>query len=71
MSGFDGPKSLAEHLNSVGASELKYEAHFLWKKNAAQKEVESFQEIIDSTAYKFTSLCRICARLEADTKVPV
>lgn len=63
----DGPKQLAEYLIRVGKDRDKYEAHLSWKKNPLKSEVDAFQEVIDATGYKYTSLCRICHKLSQDT----
>ena len=64
-----GPQQLAVFLKSVGNDEQKYNSLMSWKANPSQNEIDTFQEIIDSTAYKFTSLCRICERLATDIPI--
>jgi len=64
----EGPKQLADHLKLVGQDKAKYNQLFAWKSNPAQEEVDAFQEVIDMTAYKYTSLCRICEKLDSDAR---
>ena len=66
VSDFSSPAALAAHLKAVGADQAKYEAMLSWKQNPPQHHVDKFQEVIDSTGYKYTSLCRICHRLATD-----
>ena len=64
MSDFDDDmKSLAEYLKKLASDEDAYNEYFVWK---GGKETDRFQSILDMTAYKFTSLCRICQRLVDD-----
>lgn len=66
VSDFSTPQDLANHLKQVGSDKLKYESYLKWKNNPPQLEVEAFQRVIDSTGYKYTSLCRICQQLADD-----
>jgi len=44
-----------------------YESYFEWKKESmVTEEVRAaFQAVVDMTAYKFTSMCRICRAVRA------
>jgi hypothetical protein len=66
VSDFGSPAELAAHLRALGADQAKYEALLAWKEYPPQSLVDKFQEVIDSTGYKYTSLCRICHRLASD-----
>jgi hypothetical protein len=63
---FQSPKELAAYLKEVGSDRTKYEALLEWKSHATQSKLDAFQEVIDMTGYKFTSLCRICHKLSLD-----
>lgn len=66
VSDFSDPRALAQHLKAVGSDHTKYDALLAWKANPMQAAVDAFQKVIDSTAYKYTSLCRICEKLAAE-----
>ena len=64
MSDFnDDMQALAEHLLELSRSEAEYGEYFKWKEEEAMDE---FQSILDMTAYKYTSLCRVCERVAKD-----
>lgn len=67
ISDFPGPRELAAYLTNVGRDKEKYESLLAWKNNPRSTEVDAFQEVIDSTGYKYTSLCRICEKLAMDS----
>ena len=62
-----GPQELADHLKTVGQDRAKYEALLAWKAAPVQAEVDAFQQVIDMTAYKYTSIFRICEKLDQET----
>jgi hypothetical protein len=66
VSDFNSPKELATYLKNVGKDQAQYESFLQWKYDPQQHEVDSFQRVIDSTGYKYTSLCRICHKLAED-----
>lgn len=70
VSDFSSPKALAEFLTGVGADKSKYEAYLAWKQQPPQSKVDAFQSVIDMTAYKYTSLCRVCHQLSEDGAIP-
>lgn len=63
ISDFPGPRELAAHLSSIGKDQEKYENLLAWKHNPSKTKIDAFQKVIDSTGYKYTSLCRICEKL--------
>ena len=40
--------------------------HFRWRARADR--APAFQRVLDMSAHKYTALCRVCARLQADKK---
>ena len=56
-------KKLADHLTILASDEGKYEEYFKWKDE--EDVSDRFQSIIDMTAYKYTSMCRICEAVSA------
>ena len=40
--------------------------HFRWR--ARQDLAPAFQRVLDMSAHKYTALCRVCERLQADKK---
>ena len=64
MSDFgDDMKALSQHLLKLANDETEYNKYFQWKTEASQNR---FQSVLDMTAYKYTSLCRICAKVLED-----
>ena len=62
VSDFDTPEALAQYLHKVGNDETLYNSYFEWKKNfdPQDRKVVQFQEKLNSTAYKYTSICNMC-----------
>ena len=63
MSDFASMRDLATFLLELAKDEARYEEYFQWKKEEAMGR---FQGILDMTAYKFTSMCRICEYAHKD-----
>jgi len=64
----DDPAKLAAHLRHLASDKEAYDAYFAWRsppRDTAAARAK-FQSTLDMTAYKFTALCRICAKLDAD-----
>ena len=40
--------------------------HFRWRER--RDLAPAFQRVLDMSAHKYTALCRVCARLQADKK---
>jgi CRISPR/Cas system CSM-associated protein Csm3 (group 7 of RAMP superfamily) len=59
----DDMKALAEYLLELADNEEEYNKYFEWKKEVA---LDRFQGVLDMTAYKYTSLCRICEKVHND-----
>ncbi|GMH53717.1 hypothetical protein TrRE_jg7334, partial [Triparma retinervis] len=59
----DDMEKLAAHLLRLAGDEEEYNKYFEWKE---EDSVERFQAVLDMTAYKYTSLCRICERVQRD-----
>lgn len=61
------PEALAQYMLKVSNDPVLYESYFEWKKESmVTEEVRAaFQAVVDMTAYKFTSMCRICRAVRA------
>lgn len=64
----DDPEKLADHLRMLAQNKQAYEKYFDWRRppQDTPKARQNFQKSLDMTAYKFTALCRICAKLDSD-----
>lgn len=62
----DDARKLAGHLTYLAANQGAYEEYFAWK---ASGSITQFDRVLDMTAYKYTALCRVCARLAHDLPV--
>ena len=62
----DDARKLAGHLEYLASNEQAYEEYFEWKRTG---DMEAFDRVLDMTAYKYTALCRVCARLAQDLPV--
>lgn len=69
FSDFSDVKSLAQNLTETGRDRARYESMLKWKKGPSKNDIDRFQSVIDMTAYKFTSLCRICQKLADGTPI--
>ena len=43
-----------------------YNSYLQWKTKKQKSDMDKFQNVIDMTGYKYTSLCRICEKLATD-----
>ena len=59
----DDARKLAGHLEYLASNEQAYEEYFAWKRTG---DMAAFDRVLDMTAYKYTALCRVCARLAQD-----
>ena len=61
-SDFDTPKDLAEYLQKVANDENLYNSYFEWKNEYDPQDLKilDFQVKLNSTAYKYTSICNMC-----------
>ena len=59
----DDVRKLAGHLEYLASNEQAYEEYFAWKRTGDRA---AFDRVLDMTAYKYTALCRVCARLAQD-----
>jgi hypothetical protein len=62
----DDARKLAGHLEYLASNEQAYEEYFAWKRTG---DMAAFDRVLDMTAYKYTALCRVCARLAQDLPV--
>ena len=62
------PARLAARLRVLARDRAAYDAHFAWRSPGRDTPAAraAFQKTLDMTAYKYTALCRICAKLDAD-----
>ncbi|GMH84241.1 hypothetical protein TL16_g09863 [Triparma laevis f. inornata] len=64
MSDFgDDMKALSDYLLKLANDESEYNKYFQWK---TEDSNDRFQSVLDMTAYKYTSLCRICQKVLED-----
>ena len=66
VSDFTSPKDLGEFLAKAGKDEAVYNSYLQWKTKKQKSDMDKFQNVIDMTGYKYTSLCRICEKLATD-----
>jgi len=61
-SDFDTPEALAQYLQKVANDEDLYNSYFEWKKTYDPQDpnIFNFQMKLNSTAYKYTSICNMC-----------
>ncbi|GMH81140.1 hypothetical protein TrVE_jg8653 [Triparma verrucosa] len=59
----DDMKALSEYLLKLANDEQEYNKFFQWK---TEESSDRFQSMLDMSAYKFTSLCRICQKVFED-----
>jgi len=57
MNQFDDIPKLTSFLTELSTNEAKYEEYFAWKDSPPE---DRFNGIIDMSAYKYSSMCRIC-----------
>ena len=64
----DDVEKLAAKLRVLAKDKAEYETYFAWRRppRDTPEARANFQKTLDMTAYKFTALCRVCARLAAD-----
>ena len=64
----DDVARLAARLRVLARDRAAYDAHFAWRSPGRDTPAAraAFQKTLDMTAYKYTALCRICAKLDAD-----
>lgn len=58
---FAGPAELAQYLKAVASNRTLYDSFFDWKR--ADSPSPSFRKVLESTAYKYTSMCNLCEAL--------
>ena len=59
---FPGASALAATLRRLAAGPEP--EHFRWR--AREDRAPAFQRVLDMSAHKYTALCRVCERLQAD-----